>query len=174
MLLEWSVLMAMPCMVVRKEVLVAAGGFDETMTWAEDMDLWRRIAKIAAVAHVDEALVKVRVHEASTTFGKSGGVGGFKRYLDKAFAEDRYLGKTFKRRAYGMMYAKLAENLLGEGDAAQMKEARRLCGLALASWPLQFSALATLGASMLPLGWRRFLVKRIRRKRYPTPGTESL
>ena len=44
-LLEWSTLMAMPCMLMRADVLQNVGGFDIAMSWAEDLDLWRRVAR---------------------------------------------------------------------------------------------------------------------------------
>jgi glycosyltransferase involved in cell wall biosynthesis len=164
---EWSVLMAIPCMLVRKDVFENVGGFDEQMSWAEDMDLWRRIAKNYRVGTVPEALVKVRVHSASTTFGKVGAADGFKRYLDKAFADDPALSSTFKRRAYAKMHAKLAQNLLGEGKAAQMRTVRGHSLKALASWPLQISAVLSIFASLLPSGVRRSLVNFSRNRRYP-------
>jgi glycosyltransferase involved in cell wall biosynthesis len=171
---EWSVLMAMPCMLVRKDVFENVGGFDEQMSWAEDMDLWRRIARNYRIGTVPEALVKVRVHSASTTFGKVGGAEGFKRYLDKAFADDATLSPTFRRRAYAKMYAKLAQNLLGEGGAAQMRTARGLSLKALANWPLQINAALSILASLLPAGVRRSLVNFSRNRRYPAVEPESL
>jgi glycosyltransferase involved in cell wall biosynthesis len=171
---EWSVLMAMPCMLVRKDVFENVGGFDEQMSWAEDMDLWRRIAKNYRVGTVPETLVKVRVHSSSTTFGKIGGAEGFKRYLDKAFADDPALSSTFKRRAYAKMYDKLAQNLLGEGDKDQMQIVRDHSLKALASWPLQINAVLNIFASLLPAGVRRSLINFSRSRRYPAVEPESL
>lgn len=173
-LLEWSVLMAMPCMLVRKEVFEQIGGFDEKMTWAEDMDLWRRISRQYRLGSIPEALVKVRVHSTSTTYGKTGGTDGFKRYLDKAFADDPGLGLIFRRRAYAKMYAKLAQNLLGEGGSEQMRLVRQHSLKALASWPIQVSALFTALASLLPVGLRRSLANLLRRSRYKGFEAESL
>jgi glycosyltransferase involved in cell wall biosynthesis len=171
---EWSVLMAMPCMLVRKDVFETVGGFDEQMNWAEDMDLWRRIAKNYRVGTVPEALVKVRVHSGSTTFGKVGAADGFKRYLDKAFTDGPALGSAFRRRAYAKMYAKLAQNLLGEGGPAQMYTVRDHSLKALANWPLQLSAVLSIFASLLPAGVRRSLVNFSRKRRYPAVEIESL
>jgi hypothetical protein len=160
--------------LVRKDVFENVGGFDEQMSWAEDMDLWRRIAKNYRVGTVPESLVKVRVHSGSTTFAKLGGADGFKRYLDKSFAEDLSLSPIFRRRAYAKMYAKLAQNLLGEGDSAQMQTVRDHSWKALANWPLQFSATLSIFASLLPAGVRRFLVNFSRNRRYPAVEPESL
>lgn len=168
MLLEWSVLMAMPCMLMRADVLKEVGGFDEQMTWAEDLDLWRRIARRYRVGVVPKDLVKVRVHAASTSFDKTGGSRGFERYLEKAFAEDTGLGEGFRKQATAKMYAKLAQNLLGEGGGQQMKQARQHALRALAARPLQLSAMATWLASFLPRSMRHTLVGGLRSLRYPT------
>ncbi len=167
MLLEWSVLMAMPCMLMRAEVLKEVGGFDEQMTWAEDLDLWRRIARRYRVGVVPEALVKVRVHATSTSYDKTRGSHGFERYLEKAFAEDSNLSEDFRKRATAKMYAKLAQNLLGEGGADQMKQARQHARRALAARPLQLSALATWLASLLPKSVRLAIASGLRSVRYP-------
>jgi len=168
MLQEWSVLMAMPCLVIRTDVLTEVGGFDENMDWAEDLDLWRRIARRYRVGVVPEVLVKVRVHSASATFERSGGEVGFRRYLDKAFAEDRSLGWAFRQRAYGKMFVKLGQNLLGEGSCERMSLVRKYCLKAFLTWPLQFSALVVFFASLLPRRLRHSLAQKQRRARYPT------
>lgn len=174
MLQEWSVLMAMPCMLMRTEVVREVGGFDESMVWAEDLDLWRRIAWRYAVDMVPEPLVRVRVHSSSTTFERGKGAQGFERYLEKAFAEDPELSPIFKRRVRAKMAAKLGQNLLGEGGKQEMRQVRQHNLKALAAWPLQLSAVLGLVASFLPLGVRRSLVARLRQQRYPAAKAEPL
>jgi glycosyltransferase involved in cell wall biosynthesis len=171
---EWSILMAMPCMLARKDVLKEVGGFDETMTWAEDMDLWRRISRRYPVGMVPELLVKVRVHGSSTTFERGGGISGFKRYLDKAFEEDKQLGGMFRRKAYAKMYANMGQNLLGEGDSSQMKHVREYEITALLHWPLEISAVFSWLASLLPKRIRNSLIILLRKLRYPLTQTEKL
>lgn len=174
LLQEWSVLMAMPCMLMRTDVIREVGGFDEKMAWAEDLDLWRRVARWYAVGMVPEALVRVRVHSSSTSFDRAKGAQGFERYLEKAFADDPGLPTLFKRRAKAKMHAKLGQNLLGEGGAQEMQQVRRHSLKALAAWPPQLSALCALAASFLPLGLRRSLVTGLRQRRYPAFKGEPL
>lgn len=174
MLQEWSVLMAMPCMLMRADALREAGGFDEQMSWAEDLDLWRRIARRYPVGVVPEPLVRVRVHAASTTFARGGGTQGFERYLEKAFAEDDSLPVLFKRKARAKMYAKLAQNLLGEGGPREMRQVRQNSFRALAAWPLQISALFAYIASWIPGSVRHWLAERLRQTRYPVDQSASL
>jgi GT2 family glycosyltransferase len=154
-------------MLARKEVLVEVGGFDESMIWAEDMDLWRRISRRYAVGVIPDVLVKVRVHSSSTTFERSEGISGFKRYLDKAFMEDKQLGGMFRRRAYAKMYTKMGQNLLGEGDSMQMKRVRAFESEALSHWPIEITAVFSWLASYLPRRLRHSLVTLLRNQRYP-------
>jgi len=171
---EWSVLMAMPCMLVRNEVLREVGGFDEKMVWAEDMDLWRRISRRYAIRVVPEVLVKVRVHASSTTFERAGGVSGFERYIDKAFEEDKSLSLMFKRRVKSKMYSKLGQNLLGNGNSRQMKLVRQYQAKAICNWPLGFGAIFTWLASFLPLNVRNVMASIARQYRYPAEKIEKL
>lgn len=174
LLLEWSVLMAMPCMLMRKAAFEVAGGFDVHMTWAEDLDLWRRMARQFEVNLVPEALVKVRVHADSTSFDKSKAGEGFVRYLDKALHEDRSLSEGFRREARARMYTKLAQNLLGEGGPAQMRIARQHATLAVQQQPLRLAGWLTWLASLLPLSVRKRLVGGLRRSRYRPAKSESI
>lgn len=170
MLLEWSTLMAMPCMLISKAAFEDAGGFDEQMAWAEDLDLWRRIARQFEIDLVPEALVKVRVHAGSTSFDKTGSGEGFIRYLQKAFQEDPTLTPELRREAQARMYTKLAQNLLGEGGRAQMRLARHHAYLALGLLPTRPAAWFTWLASFLPLWLRRALAAALRKQRYPASG----
>jgi glycosyltransferase involved in cell wall biosynthesis len=52
--------------VARRDLVVAAGGFDEALFHGEDWDLWLRLARLAQVDFVPEPLVGIRVHEGSS------------------------------------------------------------------------------------------------------------
>jgi glycosyltransferase involved in cell wall biosynthesis len=171
---EWSVLMAMPCMLVRTDAIKEVGGFDESLTWAEDLDLWRRLARRYPVGVIPEALVRVRVHAASTSFERGKGAVGFERFLEKAFTEDHDLSPLFKRQAKASMHAKLGQNLLADGGTQEMKQVRRHCSTALASWPYQLGALATWIASWLPARMRHEMATWHRRRRYLVAKGEKL
>jgi glycosyltransferase involved in cell wall biosynthesis len=51
--------------VARRSLLERAGGFDEKLTFAEDWDLWLRLAEVSEVDFVPEPLVAIRQHEQS-------------------------------------------------------------------------------------------------------------
>jgi glycosyltransferase involved in cell wall biosynthesis len=163
---EWSILMAMPCMMIPKTIFEQVGGFDPSMNWAEDLDLWRRVGRKFPIGVVPEVLVKVRVHQDSTTFSKRNGARGFEMYLQKAFAEDPSLPDDFKASATAAMYAKLGQNLLGEGGAEDMQLVRLYSSKALAAKSFHGGALFSLMASYLPGPIRRILILGFRRWRY--------
>lgn len=166
MLLEWSVLMALPCMMARKEVLVEVGGFDQQMCWAEDLDLWRRIAYRYEIGYVPKVLVRVRVHSSSVSVENRGGAHGFKRYLEKAFADDPDLTWSFRQRAMGRMYTNLGQNILGDGVNDRMNTVRQLLGKGLRFWPFQLSAVLSWILSFFPLRFRHSLAEFLRKRRY--------
>jgi glycosyltransferase involved in cell wall biosynthesis len=166
MLLEWSVLMALPCMMARKEVLAEVGGFDQQMVWAEDLDLWRRIAYHYEIGYVPEVLVRVRVHSSSVSAENKGGASGFKRYLEKAFVDDPNLTTSFKLRAMGKMYTNLGQNILGDGVNDRMHTVRQLLWKGLSYWPFQLGAIASWIISFFPLRFRHSVAEFHRRRRY--------
>lgn len=53
--------------LVRREEVLAAGGFDSALQYAEDADLWLRLAVRGGFAYVDEPLVRVRRHPGNTS-----------------------------------------------------------------------------------------------------------
>jgi len=48
--------------VARRPLLERVGGFDESLTFAEDWDLWLRLAELSQVDFVPEPLVAIRLH----------------------------------------------------------------------------------------------------------------
>jgi glycosyltransferase involved in cell wall biosynthesis len=51
-----------PGTMVRRSVLEAVGGFDESLPSVEDYDLWLRIAAVSTIGMLPEALARYRVH----------------------------------------------------------------------------------------------------------------
>ena len=56
--------------IVARELLGRAGGFDEKLTFAEDWDLWLRLAEITEFDFVPDALVGIRLHDKSMQGGE--------------------------------------------------------------------------------------------------------
>ncbi|MBS0290028.1 MAG: glycosyltransferase [Proteobacteria bacterium] len=53
----------LPTVMVRKNILIQAGNFDEKMYRFEDTDMWRRIAKISRIDALSEYTCKLRTHQ---------------------------------------------------------------------------------------------------------------
>ena len=165
---EWSALMALPSLLVRRDVFFEVGGFDETITWGEDIDLYFRIARRYNLGMVPEVLCKVRVHPGSASASKLGSAESFHRVLEKAIRADQDLPEAFARQAFAKLYTNKSQNLLGEGDGEHMRTARRYAVQALTYQPFELGAWAALGASLLPKGLRKWLAAKLRQQRYPS------
>lgn len=164
---EWSALMALPTLMVPKQVFQALGGFDESVSWGEDIDLYFRITREYAIDLVPEALCRVRVHPASASASKLGSAESFHRVLEKALQADPSLSADFGRRAFANLYVNKAQNLLGEGAAPEMRAARDYARKALSYGPASLPAWLTLLASWIPQWLRAALAGLVRRLRYP-------
>ncbi|MBI3160565.1 MAG: glycosyltransferase family 2 protein [Chloroflexi bacterium] len=165
-LAHWGMMMAAPTVMVRRGVLDEVGGFDESLRWAEDPDLWRRIARRYPFHVLPESLVRVRQQAVSVSSDKTRAAGHFRLMLEKAFADDPDLPPAFRRRAMAAMYTNVCHNLLGAGGPAEMRLARRHALTALGLRPSQWGAWAGLGASFIPRGLRAGLAAAFRRLRF--------
>lgn len=92
-----------PTVMVRAEVLRQVGGFDESMTVCEDLDLWRRIARRYRVIHLLQPLAVIR-ERTSEAFNASAMVKARTTYYEKAFAEDPSLAAALKIPLFAEMY----------------------------------------------------------------------
>ena len=56
-----------PLATFRREAVMKLGGYDETFTTAQDVDLWLRLGEVGKLANVPEVLLKFRLHESSVS-----------------------------------------------------------------------------------------------------------
>lgn len=66
-LLRHEARIVMPAVMARRSLLMELGGFDETLSFCEDYDLWLRLARRSSVRGVDQRLCEVRRHPANMT-----------------------------------------------------------------------------------------------------------
>lgn len=149
-LLFWAVLMAVPCVLVRREVLAEIGGFDENQYWGPDLDLWRRITKKHPVGVIPEVLSKIRVHPGNLSANKLDAVKWFERYLQKSFDDDPNLGWVFCRRVWSKMYCNVGDNVLSSVNSLDMERVRKFYLLSIRFWPFQLKAYLGFAGSILP------------------------
>ncbi|MCW5873254.1 MAG: glycosyltransferase family 2 protein [Anaerolineales bacterium] len=162
----WRMLMATPCLMLRREVFDVVGSFDESLRAAEDLDMWRRIARHYAFHMVPESLVRIRQQAVSMSSDKTRAAGHFRIMLDKAFTDDPQLSPITRRQALAAMYTSVAQNLLGEGGLQEIRVARQHLRTAIGLQPLAPGAWLTLAASLLPRRLRSVLAGAVRRLRF--------
>jgi hypothetical protein len=61
-MLRGEVSIRTPCVLATRSLLMEAGAFDESISSAEDYDLWYRLALRSEIAVVDESLARIRSH----------------------------------------------------------------------------------------------------------------
>ena len=93
---------AIHCCLVRRELVVAAGGFDESLTTCEDWDLWLRLARMGArFRAIPERLALYHVHPGTASLdGRRMLVDGLE-VLGRAHAPDPRVGRPDPRFAEG-------------------------------------------------------------------------
>jgi glycosyltransferase involved in cell wall biosynthesis len=116
-----------PCMVVRREVYEQLGGFDRRGGFAEDWEMWVRIAAEYAVAYEPEPLALYRVHSQSRTghFVRTGqNVRDLRRVIEinrehlPPERADELTRRALRETATTCL--RRARRMLGAGDTAAM------------------------------------------------------
>lgn len=167
-LLDWSVLIPPSCVILRKAVLDQIGGFDETLRWGEDIDLWGRVSKHYPLESIPEELTTMHVHGDNVSGAKTQlkVLDSFVYYLEKAFADDPQLTDRFRHKALAKVYSNFGHNVLADGDQEQMTLVRKYSVKAIQHSPLQISAYLGWIGSFIPHKLREGLLKFWRKYRY--------
>jgi len=58
---------AQPAVTMRRELFLQAGGYEPSYLFAQDLDLWLRLAKVTRFANLMQPVLQYRVHGRSTT-----------------------------------------------------------------------------------------------------------
>lgn len=69
--------------LIRKNIICEAGGFDEKMPSAQDIDAWLRISKLCKVKYLDKDLVHYYVSDVAITSNINGRIAGWERLIKK-------------------------------------------------------------------------------------------
>jgi glycosyltransferase involved in cell wall biosynthesis len=156
-----------PHAAVRRSAFVAAGGFDPSVRWVSDWELWLRLVLDGArVGLVDAPLSRYRVHEASQSANLAGHLRGVVQTLGRAAARDDL---TVSERAVleRTRSVKASELALTETRAAvaARRDGSRRAALELAARPAYpvRTRLKCLVAAAMPSLAARVLSRRSRR-----------
>jgi hypothetical protein len=143
--------------VVRREAVLAVGGFDETLAAAEDWDLWLRLARTGVRwTCVDRALAEYRIRPGAMHEDPARMAEGCRRVLDKVFAQPELPAAVMAQRplAYQNLHLRAAAAYYRAGDeAAGAREFRAAVGArpALLTEPETLERFCRL---LLPLGYQ--------------------
>ena len=102
--------------VARRDVLEEEGGFDETLTQAEDWDLWLRVAQRAPLVHIDEILVHRTVDPASLSAAPADQEVSARKVLESALSEVPRPPRSIARKARARLDYAAARAYLSAGD----------------------------------------------------------
>ena len=78
--------MAHPTVMMRREVVVAVGGYRPEYEWIEDLDLWLRMAEVGRLANLPDVLLCYRQHTSSGSWS----VGQVRRDRTLSLMNDVY------------------------------------------------------------------------------------
>ncbi len=143
--------------VVRRDLLEALGGFDETLSHAEDLDLWIKLSRRVPATAARKALVRYQHRPGGLTRQVEARLNGDVELFER-LAADRTLASRLRRRA--RRRAALAHLKLAFGDLREGRGSRARAHLREA-WLFPDRALTVTGAwiaSLLPFG----LLQRLR------------
>jgi glycosyltransferase involved in cell wall biosynthesis len=56
-----------PCAMMRRSAVQQVGGYDDTMTQAEDLDLWLKLGEVGKLGNLPDVLVQYRLHANSVS-----------------------------------------------------------------------------------------------------------
>lgn len=116
-LLRLDVRIVAPAVMVRRDLLLEVGGFDETLAFCEDYDLWLRLARRSPARGVDERLCEIRRHSSNMTRDQPEIFGDVARIYRKcAEASSEPATERLCRRQRGVFLVRHANQLAaGEG-----------------------------------------------------------
>jgi len=124
--------------MVRRQTLLALGGFDESLRQSEDWHLWLRIAARHRWAFVDEVLVTHRARPSSLSTSIEGRLAGCRAALEKIVAEVPRL-RPLERRIRATQLLSAGTKYYCRGDyrlaRAKLAEAIRTNPGVLRSYP---------------------------------------
>ncbi len=134
--------------LIRREALEQVGGFDESLVWGDDADMWLRIALAGwNFGYLDKPVLQYRIHEASmTAVVDPRQIEGWQAGLRKFFSTPdlpKDVGEL-QQKAYAVLYFETAGRYFRAGNAASgrnlMSQAIAADGIPDADWFLNWLA----------------------------------
>ena len=125
---------ATPAVIMPRKVIDQIGGFDTTLSLAEDVDLWTRIAQYFEIGVIAEPLIKVREFPGNTPKNHPHRYQSHLYILQKHTDQLHRFGPLFKRRAYATLCFGIG-NICVSNEPAEIKPAYRYLVKGFLYWP---------------------------------------
>jgi len=120
--------MAVGAQTIRRELIEAAGPFDESLPGAEDWDMWLRLSRLTSFLFVDQVLIDKRLHSDCLSVNLERCEMGERRVLAKAFRE-MSVPATERREALRWLNQRIVLSYYNTANTAYrqgaMRKARR-------------------------------------------------
>ncbi len=123
--------------MVRRSCFDTVGMFDTSLAFAEDWDMWLRIAAHYSVAVVKEPLTLYRQHANNTTKNRPKMIQSLRTVIEKAFQNVPLDSLYLRNRAYASVFLGLAWLAIDAGDHKQADHYRTQA--LLQNWSTRFS-----------------------------------
>lgn len=118
--------------MVRRCCFEIVGVFDQNLAFAEDMDMWLRIAACYPFAVVKETLTFYRQHSTNTTKNREGMIQGLRTMIEKTFESVPLDLLHLRNRVYASLNVGLAWVAIDEGD---YRKSIHFCQQAMLHYP---------------------------------------
>lgn len=123
-------------LLIRRACFELEEGFDETLRWAEDWDLWIRISRHFHFDAVTEPLVIYRVHGGNVSKKVAAMHQSQLQVIRRAYADDPFDGRNalLRRRSTAYVHFDAGDEYLQAGEFGR---ARHFLLRAVANWPFE-------------------------------------
>lgn len=159
-----SCTVALPTVMLRREIFDAVGLFDQSMTIGEDIHLWIRIAKHYPIGEIQEPLVKIRQPDIRARRDTIKILHAFLKIISENRAASPQIGPLFWRRLIAYQHNLYGHQLLTT-QPEQMALAWRWLLTGMVQWPFSprgwLLGLRLIFRTLVPLRAQSLLRKRI-------------
>lgn len=142
--------------MIRREVFMKCGRFDEQLQARQDWDMWIRISEHYPIGCVPENLVQYRQHEGERTISNPmKELRAYRHILDKNKDRLRQQSVVVRRKAWAAYYRRSGRvhfhQKISHPRAVWLLVRSILC------WPFEFDTWAALAGTLIPGNLRRWL-----------------
>jgi glycosyltransferase involved in cell wall biosynthesis len=102
--------------IIRRSLLKVVGGFDPSVSPAEDWEFYFRCARTSKVGFVPEVLLEYREHQNNAHLNIPRMEGAILRAFDKAFSNSDPQLQAIRHRCYGKIHSVLAGSYFRKGS----------------------------------------------------------